>query len=344
MAADPIVIDCGLGAGCPVIDIHRPVDSERAKRDLSGANGPAAYYKRLAEKYRQQYLDVQAQLVTVQRDLEQDTENRERAVAAHCNTIEREKAAELRDVTMKNTILQDQIYEYNQQSAIYMRQNQLLTEENKKLQEQLLQIKAESGATMQEVREETRKEIERMEAKCKQDVQETEEAATKEVASQRDAFQAQVDLMKERLTAQNRTLHEKQEMIDRLVRDNEQLDEEYREMLRKEGEKVEQLQLENFEMRERVQSQEEHTNMIQKTFDDKQDRIERLKLLNKEKQSEINKAHALLGRRVPAAKPTSKSPLPRPAKSTSGKSILSKRKGSMMTSVMSSTLNKRKVI
>ena len=44
--------------------------------------------------------------------------------------------------------------------------------------------------------------------------------------------------MKDRMKEQNRTMHEKQDMIKKLIKDNERQDKDYRNLLKKEGEKI----------------------------------------------------------------------------------------------------------
>lgn len=58
-------------------------------------------------------------------------------------------------------------------------------------------------------------------------------------------------------------MQEKHDVIDKLIKDHEQLAEEYRELLKKETEKADQLQKENFELREKmvVQTEEIEDNM-----------------------------------------------------------------------------------
>ena len=45
---DPL-LEYGLGAGGPMLDLHKTLDQDKIHKDLIGANGPEAYFKRLAE-------------------------------------------------------------------------------------------------------------------------------------------------------------------------------------------------------------------------------------------------------------------------------------------------------
>ena len=55
---DPVLNKYGMGAGKPLIDIHKTADSEKVQKDLMGVNGPTAYFKRLSEKYREHFLEL----------------------------------------------------------------------------------------------------------------------------------------------------------------------------------------------------------------------------------------------------------------------------------------------
>lgn len=58
MATDPVLSEHGMGGLGPLIDIHKSSDVLRIQNDLMGVNGPTAYFKRLAEKYREHYIEL----------------------------------------------------------------------------------------------------------------------------------------------------------------------------------------------------------------------------------------------------------------------------------------------
>ena len=58
MVTDPVLSEHGLGGLQPLIDIHKSTDILKIQKDLMGVNGPTAYFKRLAEKYREHFLEL----------------------------------------------------------------------------------------------------------------------------------------------------------------------------------------------------------------------------------------------------------------------------------------------
>ena len=55
---DPVLSEHGMGANGPLINLHKTADSDKVQKDLMGVNGPTAYFKRLAEKYREHFIDL----------------------------------------------------------------------------------------------------------------------------------------------------------------------------------------------------------------------------------------------------------------------------------------------
>ena len=125
----------------------RELSQDRLMKDLANS-GVEGYYKKLGERYRQKFLELQKKHIELQEQVQQERTYTEQSINNKCSNIVRDTQIEVKEMQMRNQALEDQIYQHKHKLEVLQHDFKRQQDENEMLKKQIEQVKESTEETI----------------------------------------------------------------------------------------------------------------------------------------------------------------------------------------------------